>query len=79
VDKTREYMETHYYKETKTEVETDHLKINRLFSDYATYLLDVEGKEKADHPFLSDSFIDASFRYAPYLFALVELPLNSRK
>ena len=71
LEKTGEYMETHYFKVTKSEMQHHEFYVqNRLFKDYVQYLLDSEGHIGKDtHPFLTDCFTDVSMRYVPFLFA----------
>jgi hypothetical protein len=46
--------------------------MNRLYRDYAKHLIETQGK---DEPFLTDSFIDISFRHVVFAFSLIDLPL----
>lgn len=72
-------METHYYGVTSAESQNLSFYNNcKLFKDYVKYLLDNEGHLGEGIPFLTDCFTDISRRYSPFLFAWLDLPLDSK-
>jgi hypothetical protein len=71
LDKTSEYMETHYYKQKRVGGSHDSTSGTRLVLDYLRHL--VQG---ADGPFLPSSFIDISMRSVPFALSVIDLPFE---
>jgi hypothetical protein len=75
LDKTSEYMETHYYKLASAGNHVDFYNMNRFIMDYLLYILD----EKFDQPFLTDSFIDIPKRFAIFAVSTIDFRFESQE
>ena len=71
LDKTSEYMETHYYKQPNSGNKKAIYTSNRLVIDYLQHLV-----KESKGPFLSSTFIDISMRYLPFALSILDLPFE---
>ena len=72
IEKTSEYMETHYYKKKNANSNKDFYQGNRLIQEYLLHL--VNGSKG---PFLTSTFIDIGLRYVPFALSIIDLPFES--
>lgn len=74
LEKTGEYMETHYYKKHSPHKCKDYYHGNDFIVECLKYL--IAGDRES--PFLTASFTNVSMKFLPFVLAFMDLPLESK-